>query len=468
MKSRFTHSVMLVCLCMLCSGSIVWAQTIAPGFGFTLFACANGSVSVSGMNTYGQLGTGDTNIQRRTNMLLTSISGVSAISAGSSHSIFLKNDGTVWACGRNLFGQLGDGTNVNKLVPTKLSSLSNIKAIAAGDNYSMYLKSDGTVWGSGANISGSIGDGTNEGRNTPVQAKGVSEIVAISTGFAHTLFLKNDGTVWACGVNLNGELGLGTQTTMQTTPMQIPSLAGVTAVSASYTHSLFLKKDGTVWTCGLNKFGGLGDNTTDLKTTPVQVPGLTGIKAIAAGPSFSLFLKDDGTVWGCGVNASGELGQGGTVPAKYLVPVQITAVTGSIAIFAGLGDNSFFIKKDNSMWATGYNNTGELGTGNDYTDGKVTAVLNKCSSVTAVETLSENPEIRVYPNPSNGTFRLVMNRIPVGSDLEIYTITGQKENSQIISSSGEELNLTGFSRGIYFYKLANQHHILALGKIIVN
>ena len=39
--------------------------------------------------------------------------GAQAISAGKSHSMVLKADGTVWATGSNKYGQLGDGTTSN-------------------------------------------------------------------------------------------------------------------------------------------------------------------------------------------------------------------------------------------------------------------------------------------------------------------------------------------------------------------
>jgi hypothetical protein len=36
------------------------------------------------------------------------------MSASSSHSLFLKSDGTFWAAGSNVFGELGDGTTTNR------------------------------------------------------------------------------------------------------------------------------------------------------------------------------------------------------------------------------------------------------------------------------------------------------------------------------------------------------------------
>jgi len=38
------------------------------------------------------------------------LTGVVAIAAGNHHTVALKEDGTVWAWGRNSDGQLGDGS----------------------------------------------------------------------------------------------------------------------------------------------------------------------------------------------------------------------------------------------------------------------------------------------------------------------------------------------------------------------
>ncbi|MDB6022880.1 MAG: repeat domain protein, partial [Pedosphaera sp.] len=47
-------------------------------------------------------------------------SGVTAISAGYFHSLFLKNDGSLWGMGYNGDGELGDGTFNNAYRPKQL------------------------------------------------------------------------------------------------------------------------------------------------------------------------------------------------------------------------------------------------------------------------------------------------------------------------------------------------------------
>ncbi|MEI2724393.1 MAG: choice-of-anchor D domain-containing protein [Verrucomicrobiota bacterium] len=91
----------------------------------------------------------------------------------------------------------------------------------------------------------------------------------MAVGDSHSLFLKSNGTVWACGFNVVGQLGDGTNTT-RLTAVQASGLTGITAMEGGYYHSLFLKSDGTVRACGWNTYGQLGDGTDTNRTTPVQ------------------------------------------------------------------------------------------------------------------------------------------------------------------------------------------------------
>src|SRR5438093_1178119 len=92
-----------------------------------------------------------------------------AIAAGSSHSLALKVDSTVWAWGSNVSGQLGDGTTTDPHPPVHVTGFSGVTAIAAGGAHSLALKSNGMVWGWGANGCGQLGDGTATDRLIPVQ-----------------------------------------------------------------------------------------------------------------------------------------------------------------------------------------------------------------------------------------------------------------------------------------------------------
>ncbi len=148
------------------------------------------------------------------------LTDITAIAAGSEFSLFLKNDGTVWSCGNNGGGALGDGTTLDRSTPVQVSEVSDIIAIAAGGLHSLFLKDDGSVWACGDNYYGQLGDGTSTGRNSPAQISSLSEITIIAGGDHHSLFLKNDESAWACGANDGGQLGEGT-TTESHAPVQV-------------------------------------------------------------------------------------------------------------------------------------------------------------------------------------------------------------------------------------------------------
>ena len=298
------------------------------------------------------------------------LSDVKALAAGSSHSLALKDDGTIWAWGDNESGQLGDGTNANSTQPVKVANLSGVEAISGGGapSYSLALKDDGTVWAWGDNrasqgtrIGGQLGDDEITSSNTPVEVSALpSGIEAIAAGAEHGLALKDDGTVWAWGYNFFGQLGNGTTTDSSSKPVQVSELDGIDSIAAGGSFSLALKDDGTVWAWGNNWFGQLGDGASTDGTpttcevtviggrtssscpdsnTPVQMREVGGIEAIAAGGAHGLALKDDGTVWAWGMNQDGQLGNGtytlGTSTPGINTPVQVSNLSAVKAIACG-------------------------------------------------------------------------------------------------------------------------------------
>jgi hypothetical protein len=198
--------------------------------------------------------------------------------------------------------------------PVQVSTLTTVTAISAGQYYSLALKSDGTVWAWGQGLYGQLGDGifypdpVDEpgqpgGVATPVQVSGLTTVTAIACGQSHSLALKSDGTVWAWGFGYFGQLGDGNfylGIGGVATPVQVTGLSGVVAIAGGAQHSLALKSDGTVWAWGAGRSGQLGDGNfyTNLPggffggvATPVQVIGLSAATAIAAGGDNSLALS---------------------------------------------------------------------------------------------------------------------------------------------------------------------------------
>ncbi|MCL1859732.1 MAG: hypothetical protein FWF92_10945 [Oscillospiraceae bacterium] len=132
---------------------------------------SDGSLWAWGNNSYGQLGNGEIKDYNPTPVKI--MDGVMAISAGDLHSFAIKNDGSLWGWGNNSGGRLGDGTftipdkeNNDKTTPIKI--MDDVTAISAGP-HSLAIKNDGSLWVWGINMYGSLGDGTDEDRETPVK-----------------------------------------------------------------------------------------------------------------------------------------------------------------------------------------------------------------------------------------------------------------------------------------------------------
>ena len=453
------HLFILTTLLVLTfSGKLVMAQKAVTGAGgkMSFFICSDKTVMACGDNQFGQLGDGTT-INRTTPVPITTLTGIIDIAVGHRHTLFLKNDGTVWACGEGYFGQLGDDTYTDRLTPVQVSSLTGIIAISAGGSdsqaHSLFLKNDGTAWACGANFSGQLGNAMYAnawGVPVPVTMSGgipLSGITSVAAGQSHSLFLKNDGIVWACGNNQSGQLGNGTNAS--SLQCYSSSISNVAAIAAGHWHSLFIKNDATAWACGDNSEGSLGDGTQTQNSTPAKVNTLSGITKIAAGYKSSSFLKNDGTVWVCG--AAGGLGTGAPATGS-LLPVQVPSMSGINNISMGPWF-SLFTKSDGTFWATGVNDVGQLGDGTLVSQYSPVHITGLCI-VSSVDGFSINNAISAYPNPSSGIINF---NLPQGKtySINIIDVTGKLMYSSIINQSNNMVDLSVFGKGLYIVKITS-------------
>src|SRR6202521_2819859 len=226
------------------SGTI--ATAIAAGNSHSLALTSTGQVLAWGYNGYGQLGNGTTT-SSSTPVAISLPSGASviAIAGGLLHSLALTSTGQVLAWGYNVDGELGNGTNTKSSTPVQVSlpSGTTVTAIAAGSTHSLALTSTGQVLAWGANGYGQLGKGNINNRIPPTVANVPSGtiVIAIAAGSIHSLALTSTGQVLAWGDNTNGQLGDGTNTS-SSTPVMVSALQTVvTAIAAGAYHSLAIQ-----------------------------------------------------------------------------------------------------------------------------------------------------------------------------------------------------------------------------------
>ena len=363
-------------------------KQIAAGYQHTVILKEDGTVWTWGANSNGQLGDGTTT-NRREPVQVTEIEDVIQVAAKGNHTVALKSDGTVWSWGYNLYGQLGNGsaTVIGEKVPVQAVDLDHVIQIASGNNHTVALKSDGTVYAWGHNINGQLGDGTNANRHKPTQVKGLTDIIEIAAGHEHTVALKSDGTVYIWGDNYYGQLGNGTYED-KNEPILVAGLSGVSKVAAGHEHTVALKSDGTVYAWGYNENGELGDGTTDNKLAPTQVAGLSGVIQVAVGEYHTVALKSDGTVYGWGRNGYGMLGDGSRAPKSQ--PVQpIGLGPGEVSQIAAGGWHTVVLKTDGTVWSWGENVYGQLG---DDNEGGVTVPVQSVINTAAIALIPDTTD----------------------------------------------------------------------------
>jgi alpha-tubulin suppressor-like RCC1 family protein len=304
---------------------------MAAGLNFALGVSTDQKLYVWGDNRAGQLGIdGVTNIAVPT--LLTNLAAKTfqKVAAGSSHALALTSDGELWVWGTNSFGQLGSGntnsTTTPQSIPFPAASLRWTNVFAGAD-FSFAIASDGTAYAWGRNAQGQLGLGhTNEVFSPALlQLPNGNSLRQISAGTLHSTALAQSGKIFCWGYN-SGFLGLGDDQTnfptIVSAPLELPEQKSWTKISASGSLTLALDASGAIYAWGpANFLSGITNWPTPLVLT--NVPAWTDV---AAGSGHQLAIGADGFVYSWGIGNNGALGNGSATFGYRQIPEKICSL----------------------------------------------------------------------------------------------------------------------------------------------
>ncbi len=347
-------------------------KKIVCGRMYTMLLKKDGTLWGCGYNSSGQLGFNDTEERHSFVQVTLNISNdVEDVICGESTTYVLKKDGTLWGCGANGAGQLGLNNKTHQTTGFKqiTKNISNIKKVSSGSTHTVILKNDGSIWGSGTDGNGQLGGIGTVTTFTKITSNISNDVKDLFCIYNRTFVIKNDGSVWSCGYNGYKAVGVGSSSTNITTFTKVASVTDAKQIAGGDRFTLLLKNDGTLWGCGNNGYGAYGVTTTSDQSSFVQVTNniSADVKQIACGYYHSYILKNDGSIWSCGLNGAGQLGWGTTGTGTNNTFTKVTTNMNKDVdqiICANNYNFTFVIKNDKSLWGVGDNTYGQLGTAN--------------------------------------------------------------------------------------------------------
>lgn len=316
----------------------------------------DGTLWAWGKNASGQLGIGSIS-DRNIPVQVGSASDWVTVSAGQNHTLGIKIDGTMWAWGANSDGQLGIGSNIGQSVPTQVGNAVNWKSVSAGGLHTLAIKTDGSLWAWGSSEFGQVGDLSYASKNTPTRIGSAFDWATVTAGEGHSVAIKSDGSLWTWGRNLEGQLGQGSSSSMNQ-PERVGNSNDWMSASAGLRHTLGIKSNGTLWSWGYNEAGQLGSGSDLSTNTPQQIGSGNNWASVSAGAGHTLGVQKDGTLWSWGLNADGQLGDKSN--AIKFAPVPVGSTRNWTSVSAG-AYHSLGINRDGHAHAWGANDLGQLG-----------------------------------------------------------------------------------------------------------
>jgi hypothetical protein len=215
------------------------------------------------------------------------------------------------ACGRERGAVCSDGFAC--IGPT-------MTTLSASHHHTCLTGSDGKIWCWGENANYELGDGTAEDRGSPVLVRDLpGEAIAVSAGYTHTCALLRDGQIACWGGNESGQCGTGSRTA----PLERPELVAVpdvrfTALAAGRAHTCAVSRERLAYCWGDTTYGQSGVDPATASSRIVAPSRVEGLDNVFGAPTVIIETVKDHTCalrslppyfvcWGSNVDDDGQI-----------------------------------------------------------------------------------------------------------------------------------------------------------------
>ncbi|PKQ37283.1 MAG: hypothetical protein CVT59_08580 [Actinobacteria bacterium HGW-Actinobacteria-1] len=259
-----------------------------------------------GDNLYGELGRGVSST------VMTSSPVPAIVDAGPwrdvdgwwYHGVGVKADGTAWAWGLGLYGQLGNGSSAEIDSPIRIGTASDWVEVKAGKGQTIGLRSDGTVWGVGRNVEGQLGNLVPTYPATMTQIVAGTNWASVVPGNYQSVIVDDAGVAYSFGQNVYGQLGRDTGGVNSAIPT--PTTSGpFTQVSANLYAYVAIGADGRLYVWGQGQGLDAAGAQVDA-IIPRAVAEPNDWVQVEGGWGHRLLLTGDGVAWFFNGNPSVE------------------------------------------------------------------------------------------------------------------------------------------------------------------
>ena len=303
------------------------------------------------------------------------VRGRPVLAAGTQHSLAIRQDGTLWGWGDNLFGELGSDLFTETNVPVQIGADTNWLAVSAAGFASYGLKRDGTLWFWGAGLTGNVFTptqiGTNQNwiglptgrpQNNPTALQADGSRWQFVGSFTNAQRVETNQWLAVADDNSSGHWSVRTDGTLWKNNVLADGGTNWTSISLGYVHALALQTDGSLWAwahTGTPAVEGQLGLENSSPSTPTRI-GVETWSSVAAGGYHSVGIKADGSLWWWGVN-NGYAPQGNGLRSTN-APARFGTNTGWLAVFAA-DEHTLALHKDGTVWTFGFNSIGRVGNG---------------------------------------------------------------------------------------------------------